>query len=47
VGLLGVGALVIAEHRCKQLLEDCYGLLERTRLLEQGDAALSFYASSH
>jgi len=43
-GLLGEGALVIAEHRRKQLLEDCYGSLERTRLLEQGDAALSFYA---
>jgi 16S rRNA G966 N2-methylase RsmD len=42
-GLLGEGALVIAEHRKKQRLEDCYGLLERTRLLEQGDAALSFY----
>jgi 16S rRNA G966 N2-methylase RsmD len=42
-GLLGEGALVIAEHRKKQQLEDCYGLLERTRLLEQGDAALSFY----
>jgi 16S rRNA G966 N2-methylase RsmD len=45
-GLLGAGALVIAEHRRKQLLEDRYGLLERTRLLEQGDAALSFYAAS-
>ena len=43
-GLLGEGALVTAEHRRKQLLEDCYGSLERTRLLEQGDAALSFYA---
>jgi 16S rRNA (guanine(966)-N(2))-methyltransferase RsmD len=45
-GLLGAGALVIAEHRRKQLLEDRYGLLERTRLLEQGDAALSFFAAS-
>ena len=43
-GLLGEGALVIAEHRKKERLEDRYGLLERTRLLEQGDAALSFYA---
>lgn len=42
-GLLGAGALVIAEHRKKQRLEDRYGSLERTRLLEQGDAALSFY----
>ena len=44
VGLLAPCALVIAEHRCKQRLEDRYGSLERTRLLEQGDAALSFYA---
>jgi 16S rRNA (guanine966-N2)-methyltransferase len=44
VGLLGADALVIAEHRRKERLEDRYGLLERTRLLEQGDAALSFYA---
>ena len=44
-GLLGEGALVIAEHRKKQRLDDRYGLLERTRLLEQGDAALSFYAA--
>jgi 16S rRNA (guanine(966)-N(2))-methyltransferase RsmD len=42
--LLNAGALVIAEHRRKQRLELCYGHLERTRLLEQGDAALSFYA---
>jgi len=45
-GLLGAGALVIAEHRKKQRLEERYGSLERTRLLEQGDAALSFYAVS-
>ena len=42
--LLSAGALVIAEHRRKENLEDRYGLLARTRLLEQGDAALSFYA---
>jgi len=42
-GLLGAGALVIAEHRRKERLEDRYGSLARTRLLEQGDAALSFY----
>ena len=42
-GLLAEGALVIAEHRRKERLEDRYGLLARTRLLEQGDAALSFY----
>jgi len=34
---------VIAEHRRKEKLGDRYGLLERTRLLDQGDAALSFY----
>jgi 16S rRNA (guanine(966)-N(2))-methyltransferase RsmD len=45
-GLLGEGSLVIAEHRKKQRLDDRYGLLERTRLLEQGDAALSFYATA-
>ena len=45
-GLLGPGSLVIAEHRRKERLEDCYGSLERTRLLEQGDAALSFYAAA-
>jgi 16S rRNA (guanine(966)-N(2))-methyltransferase RsmD len=43
-GLLAPGALVIAEHRRKERLEDSYGSLKRTRLLEQGDAALSFYA---
>jgi 16S rRNA (guanine(966)-N(2))-methyltransferase RsmD len=47
-GFLPPGALVIvehrAEHRRKQSLEDRYGSLKRTRLLEQGDAALSFYA---
>ena len=43
-GLLADRALVIAEHRRKERLEDRYGSLVRTRLLEQGDAALSFYA---
>jgi 16S rRNA (guanine966-N2)-methyltransferase len=43
-GLLAADAVVIAEHRRKTRLEDRYGALERTRLLEQGDAALSFYA---
>ncbi len=43
-GPLAEGAVVIAEHRRKQRLEERYGRLERTRLLEQGDAALSFYA---
>lgn len=38
------GAIVIAEHRRKLPLEERYGNLVRTRVLEQGDAALSFYA---
>jgi 16S rRNA (guanine(966)-N(2))-methyltransferase RsmD len=44
-GLLADDALVIAEHRRKERLADQYGALGRTRLLEQGDAALSFYAA--
>jgi len=44
-GLLAPAALLIAEHRKKERLEDKYGALERTRILEQGDAALSFYVS--
>jgi 16S rRNA (guanine966-N2)-methyltransferase len=43
---LAAGAVVIAEHRRKEKLQLRYGALERTRLLEQGDAALSFYAAS-
>ena len=43
-GLLAPGGLVIAEHRKKERLEEKYGGLARTRLLEQGDAALTFYA---
>jgi len=43
-GFLADGAVVIAESRRKDGLEDCYGELVRTRLLEQGDAELSFYA---
>jgi len=41
---LAPGGLVIAEHRRKQILDERYGGLRRTRLLEQGDAALSFYS---
>lgn len=43
--ILASGALVVAEHRRKQPLDRQYGRLQRTRLLEQGDAALSFYAA--
>jgi hypothetical protein len=42
--LLAEGAVAIAEHRRKEKLEDRYGSLARTRLLEQGDASLSFYS---
>lgn len=42
-GLLNAGGVVIAEHRRKEKLDDRYGTLSRTRLLQQGDAALSFY----
>ncbi len=47
--IMSPGAVVIAEHgrqgSRKNYLEDRYGGLERTRLLEQGDAALSFYSA--
>ncbi len=42
--ILAPSAVVIAEHRRKSALGERYGSLRRTRLLEQGDAALSFYA---
>jgi 16S rRNA (guanine966-N2)-methyltransferase len=42
-GILAEGAIVIAEHRRKEKLEDAYSTLRRTRVLEQGDAGLSFY----
>jgi hypothetical protein len=45
-GLLSEGAVVIAEHRRKEKLEDRYGVLSRMRVLEQGDAALSFYGAA-
>ena len=42
--LLAPGAVVVAEHaRRRNELGEAYGALRRTRLLEQGDAALSFY----
>ncbi|HEX4319523.1 MAG TPA: 16S rRNA (guanine(966)-N(2))-methyltransferase RsmD [Acidobacteriaceae bacterium] len=44
--LLAPGTLVVAEHRRKQALADSYGGLTRVRLLEQGDAALSFYETA-
>lgn len=45
-GLVAHSGLVVAEHRRKVKLELAYGVLQRVRLLEQGDAALSFYASA-
>jgi 16S rRNA (guanine966-N2)-methyltransferase len=42
--VLGDGAVVVAEHSSKKPLEARYSVLQRTRVLEQGDAALSFYA---
>ncbi len=41
---LNAGALVIAEHRRKDVMQHRFGALARTRLLTQGDAALSFYS---
>jgi len=40
---LAPGALVIFEHHHKFALPETSGRLTRTRLLKQGDAALSFY----
>jgi 16S rRNA (guanine(966)-N(2))-methyltransferase RsmD len=42
-GMLAENALVVAEHRRKEKLEERYGTLTRTRVLKQGDASLSFY----
>jgi 16S rRNA G966 N2-methylase RsmD len=39
-------ALVIAEHEKKNGLAEDFGVLQRLRKLEQGDAALSFYRRS-
>ena len=45
--LLGANppALVIAQHPPRLKLAENYGALHRTRLLKQGDNALSFYAT--
>jgi 16S rRNA (guanine966-N2)-methyltransferase len=42
--LLSEGAIVVAEHAKKKPLEARYSVLERYRVLEQGDAVLSFFA---
>jgi 16S rRNA (guanine966-N2)-methyltransferase len=41
--LLAPGGIVIAEHLRKRELNEAYGDLVRYRVLQQGDAALSFY----
>ena len=41
--ILSADSLVIAEHSSKAKLAERYGVLEHTRLLKQGDAALSFF----
>lgn len=45
--LLRPGAIVIAEHSRRSPLEGAYGSLERYRVIEQGEAALSFFKSSN
>jgi 16S rRNA (guanine(966)-N(2))-methyltransferase RsmD len=40
---LTADGIVVAEHNRKSPLAESYGVLERYRVLEQGDAALSFY----
>lgn len=42
--ILKLTGLVVVEHARPALLADSYGRLRRTRVLEQGDAALSFFA---
>jgi len=42
--LLAPGAVVVVEHQKKAAFAERYGELERTRVLKQGDAVLSFYA---
>ena len=42
--ILAEGAVVVAEHSRKMPPLEKHGVLARYRLLEQGDAALSFYA---
>jgi 16S rRNA (guanine(966)-N(2))-methyltransferase RsmD len=44
--VLADGAVVVAEHARKQPLAERYSVLEQTRVLQQGDAALSFYSVS-
>ena len=41
--LLAPGALIVAEHASKAEMPKHFGGLEHTRMVRQGDAALSFY----
>ncbi len=41
--LLAPDAVVVAEHSSRARLAERYGVLEQTRLVKQGDAALSFF----
>jgi 16S rRNA G966 N2-methylase RsmD len=38
--------LVVAQHSVRMALKDRYGELERTRVVRQGDNALSFFTCS-
>lgn len=44
--LLVEGGLLIVEHHHKKLLADNLGNLQRTRVLKQGDSALTFYEAA-
>lgn len=44
LAVLAPSAVVIAEHERRHALDERYGVLDRIRVLRQGDAALSFYA---
>ena len=43
--ILAEGALVISEHQRNESLGENYGSLKRTRVLKQGDSALSFFVA--
>lgn len=43
-GLVAPGGLVVAEHGSRARLAERYGVLRLTRVVKQGDAALSFFA---
>lgn len=43
--LLAADAWVVAEHRSKAVFAEQFGVLQRWRVIHQGDAALSFYAT--